>query len=384
MASAGFAPPWLKRTKEARLSDAKYISRAIELACRAEGFTHPNPLVGCVLVKDGETVAEGWHKGPGQEHAEAMALRLAGDAARGATAYVTLEPCNHYGRTPPCAQALIKAGAAKVVYGAEDPNPLAEGGGTTLRAAGIPAVLSDDAEVRAACADLLRPWLHSLTSDRPWVTAKIAMSLDGFTATSAGESKWITGAEARQHGHRLRLRTGGIAVGVNTVLADDPGLDTRLTDRDALASAKVVFDSKLQTHIRAKIFSTPGDVLLVTHEGASAEREAELTSAGADVIRVAGTDGHPELGQALVALKERGITDLMIEGGGTLMGEAFRQHLVDELWLYTAPVLLGDGRRALGGQGIEALADAYQLEWLENETLGADLFRRALIKKGGH
>lgn len=382
VACTGFAPLWLGEAKEARLSDAQYICRAVELARRAEGFTHPNPLVGCVLVKDGQTIAEGWHQGPGQDHAEAMALRLAGDRACGATAYVTLEPCNHFGRTPPCAQGLIKAGVENVVYGAADPNPLAEGGATTLRAAGIPAKLSDDADVQDACADLIRPWLNALSSDRPWITAKIAMSMDGFTATCSGESKWITGPEARQHGHRLRLRAGAIAVGIHTILADDPGLDTRPADQDAPTVTKVVFDSQLQTPPKANIFSTPGTVLVICRIDADTEREDRLREAGAEVLRIANSGQRPDLRQALRALKRQGLTELMIEGGGTLLGEAFSQDVVDELWLYAAPVLLRDGRRALGGVGVDALAHAHRLEWLASETLGPDLFRRALIKRG--
>jgi diaminohydroxyphosphoribosylaminopyrimidine deaminase/5-amino-6-(5-phosphoribosylamino)uracil reductase len=199
-------------------------------------------MVGCVLVKDGGTIADGWHKAPGEEHAEAMALRLAGKDARGATAYVTLEPCNHYGRTPPCAKGLIGAGVARVVYGMRDPNALAEGGADTIRAAGIEAALVPDRDARLACAELIRPWVHSLRCWRPWVTAKLAMTLDGYTATRTGESKWITGEEARARGHDLRQRSGAIIVGIETVLADDPGLDPRPTGRGAAPSLKVVLD----------------------------------------------------------------------------------------------------------------------------------------------
>jgi len=371
----------LDRKEEARLSDAQHILRAVELARRAEGFTHPNPLVGCVLVKDGQTIAEGWHKGPGQEHAEAKALRLAGDRAAGAEAFVTLEPCNHFGRTPPCSQTLIKAGVSRVVYGAADPNPVAEGGALALRAAGIPADLPMDESLRDACEDLIRPWLHSLQSDRPWITAKIAMSMDGFTATTSGESKWITGPEARAHGHRLRRRTNGIAVGIQTVLADNPGLDVRLGAVAASPSTKIIFDSDLRLPTDAKMLSTPGDTLVVCSRDASDAKEDALRQRGAKALRIPTNGGRPDLLTAALALKEHGITDLMIEGGGTLLGEAFRQDLVDELWMYTAPIMLGDGRRALSGEAPASLDSAYRLQWRSQETLGPDQFRRALIKR---
>jgi diaminohydroxyphosphoribosylaminopyrimidine deaminase/5-amino-6-(5-phosphoribosylamino)uracil reductase len=362
-------------------SDAGHMKRAVELARRAEGFTHPNPMVGCVLVRGSEVVAEGWHKGPGQEHAEAMTLRLAGEKARGAAAYVTLEPCNHHGRTPPCSKALIEAGVTEVVYGLRDVNPEAEGGAASLRAAGIEARLTASREARAACAELVRPWVHSLRCHRPWVTAKLAMSLDGFTATETGESKWITGEAARARGHDLRQRTGAIMVGVGTVLADDPGLEPRPVGRKAAPSLKVVLDSQLRTPTDAKLLKTFGPSLIIGHESADAAKAEVLRDAGASVALLPGDRQRPDLLQALRFLKSREVTDLMIEGGGTLLGEAFAAGVVDEVWAFIAPVILGGGRSAASGAPFERLADAYRLHRVTAEPVGDDILLRGLRQR---
>ncbi|MCQ8184748.1 bifunctional diaminohydroxyphosphoribosylaminopyrimidine deaminase/5-amino-6-(5-phosphoribosylamino)uracil reductase RibD [Parvularcula maris] len=362
-------------------SDAGHILRAVELARRAEGFTHPNPMVGCVLVRDGGVVSEGWHKGPGQDHAEAMALRLAAEKARGTTAYVTLEPCNHYGRTPPCSKALIEAGVAEVVYGLRDVNPEAEGGAAALRAAGIEARLTESREARSACAELVRPWVHSLRCHRPWVTAKVAMSLDGFTATEAGESKWITGKEARARGHDLRQRTGAIMVGSGTMLADDPSLDARPEGRKAAPSLKVVLDSQLRTPTDAKLLKSFGPALIIGHEGADPARADVLREAGAEVELLPGENNCPDLLAALRLLKKRDITDLMIEGGGTLLGAAFTAGIVDEVWAFIAPVILGGGRNAASGAPFQRLRDAYRLQCLTAEPVGQDILLRGLRQR---
>lgn len=362
------------------MNDARHMQRAIELARRAEGFTHPNPMVGCVLVKDGAVVAEGWHEAPGREHAEAMALRLAGQRARGATAYVTLEPCNHHGRTPPCAKALVEAGVGEVVYGMRDLNDLAEGGAGTLRAAGIPARLVEG-RVRTECAALVRPWVHTLRCHRPWVTAKLAMSLDGFTATRSGQSKWITGAAARARGHDLRQRTGAIMVGVGTILADDPGLDPRPEGRSPAPSLKVVLDSALNTPPAARFLATPGPCLIVTTKTADERRAETLRARGAEILRLEARDGRPSLDEALRALKQRDVTDLMIEGGGTLLGAAFDAGVVDEVWAFMAPVLFGGGRPAILGEGTARIEDAFRLAGTVTEQLGPDLLVRGIRER---
>ncbi|MEO1657321.1 MAG: bifunctional diaminohydroxyphosphoribosylaminopyrimidine deaminase/5-amino-6-(5-phosphoribosylamino)uracil reductase RibD [Pseudomonadota bacterium] len=364
------------------LSDAQHMRRAVALARRSEGFTHPNPMVGCVLVKDGEVVGEGWHRAPGLPHAEVEAMRDAGEDARGATAYVTLEPCNHYGKTPPCSKGLIEAGVAEVVFGIRDLNKEAEGGAATLRKAGIEARLfTGDRDVTTACAELIRPWVHSLTCWRPWVTAKLAMTLDGATATSTGESRWITGPGARARGHDLRQRTGAILVGVETVLADNPGLDARPESREPAPSLKVVLDSTLRTPTSAKFLSTPGLALIFGHEDAASDRAAALETAGAEIALVPGEKGQPDIKEALRLLKDRGVNDLMIEGGGTILGTAFDAGVVDEVWAFVAPMIMGGGRRAVSGQGPDALADAMRLSHITTEQLGPDLLIRGLSKR---
>lgn len=361
------------------MDDAHHMRRAIALARRGEGFTSPNPLVGCVLVKDGEVIAEGYHPRPGEEHAEAMALRLAGPRARGATAYVTLEPCNHHGRTPPCADALIRAGIVRVVYGAPDPNPLAEGGARSLRAAGIAA---ERGPCSHACAELIRPWAFSLSSDRPWVVAKLAVSLDGMSATRTGESKWITGPQARARGHDLRQRTGAILVGIGTVMADDPGLDPRPEGLTPAPSLKVVFDSQLRTPATARFLTTPGPALVIGHETAPESRADKLLAAGAEVLRFPGNRQQPDLGAALHSIRTRGINEVMIEGGPALLGTAFDQGLIDEVWAFIAPLLIGGGQNGIRSDGPAALGDALRLTDVTTESLGPDLLVRGITKRG--
>lgn len=362
------------------MDHAQHMARAVALARRAEGFTHPNPMVGCVLVKDGAVLAEGWHKAPGHEHAEAMALRLAGEQARGATAYVTLEPCNHYGRTPPCSAALIGAGVTEVIYGLRDVNPLAEGGAAALRAAGISVSLAPP-EARTACAELVRPWVHSVQCWRPWVTAKLGMTMDGFTATHSGESKWITGAEARARGHDLRQRTSAIIVGVGTVLADDPALDSRPEGREPAPSTKVVFDSTLRTPPEARLIATPGPALIISHESACNERAARLEDTGANVLRLPGDNGRPSIKEAMKHLHSAGHTDVMIEGGSEVLGAAFGAGLVDEVWAFVAPALMIDGRPAITGPGAERLTDILRLGRREVETHGNDILIRGVRER---
>ncbi|MEM9232705.1 MAG: bifunctional diaminohydroxyphosphoribosylaminopyrimidine deaminase/5-amino-6-(5-phosphoribosylamino)uracil reductase RibD [Pseudomonadota bacterium] len=359
------------------MDETAFILRAVALAERAAGMTSPNPMVGCVIVRDGQVVGEGWHKGPGTPHAEPAALADAGEAARGATAYVTLEPCNHYGNTPPCTEALMTARVAEVVYACADPNPIAAGGAERLRAAGIRARHLPVAEA----ARLIRPWIHGLSSSRPYVYAKLAMSLDGRTATRTGESKWITGDAARQRGHDLRQRTEAVIIGVNTVLADDPGLDPRPSERSPVPSLKVIMDGALRTPSTANIVSTPGDVIIVTGPDPDPDKMRRLEKAGAEILPLALESGFPSLGAALRHLKLRGCQSVMIEGGGTLLGTAFDQGLVDEVWAFVAPVILGGGRPAIHGTGPDRLDAAFDLDDRSTEKLGQDLFIRGVLRR---
>ena len=331
-------------------------------------------MVGCVLVRDGEIVGEGWHKGPGELHAEPAALADAGEA-KGATAYVTLEPCNHFGRTPPCSEALIAAAVSEVVYACADPNPEAAGGAAKLRAAGIRVrhVPVPEAE------RLIRPWLHSLRSSRPWVAAKLAMSLDGRTATRAGDSKWITGPEARTRGHELRQHSDAIIVGVGTVLADNPSLDPRPQGVEPAPSLKVVLDTSLRTPPTAKLFSSPGSVLIATGPSPDPEKVRALETTGAEILSLPLTGGKPSLRALLAHLKERQFLRVMIEGGGTVLGAAFDEGLVDEVWAFTAPLVIGGGRPAIDGLGPQLIADAVMLDDIMTEQLGRDTLTRGIV-----
>ncbi len=360
------------------MDDLQYMERAIALAARAVGHTHPNPMVGCVIVRDGQIVGEGWHRGPGTPHAEVDALAAAADAAKGATAYVTLEPCNHHGNTPPCTEALIRAGIAEVVYAASDPNPLAAGGAARLQEAGI-SVRGGVAE--AGARDLIAPWLFSINADRPYTYAKLAMTLDGRTATRNGESKWITGPAARARGHLFRQRTDAIVVGIGTVLADDPSLDPRPVDADPAPSTKVVLDTALRTSDAARLFASEGQVIIACGSDASEARRSRLCALGAGIIEMNGETPAARYVDVLRQLKLRGIQSVLVEGGAQLLGSAFDSGTVDEVLAFIAPSLLGGGQPAIEGQGPEHLADLHKLQVVEQEWLGPDLFIRGKIER---
>ncbi len=316
--------------------DHGMMARALQLAERALWTTSPNPRVGCVLVRDGEIVGEGWHVRAGEPHAEVHALRAAGERARGATAYVTLEPCSHYGRTPPCAEGLIAAGVSRVVAAMEDPNPLVAGRGLAmLRAAGIDTACGLLAE---AAQELNIGFVSRMTRGRPWVRLKTAASLDGKTALNNGVSQWITGPDARRDGHRWRARACAILTGIGTVRDDDPRLDVREveTTRQPL---RVIVDSRLETPPTARILQG-GSVLLAAAVD-DAERANLLKAAGAEILLLPNAAGKVELPALLNALAARGINEVHVEAGWKLNGSLLREGLVDELLLYMAPCLIG-------------------------------------------
>ncbi|WP_078118747.1 bifunctional diaminohydroxyphosphoribosylaminopyrimidine deaminase/5-amino-6-(5-phosphoribosylamino)uracil reductase RibD [Thiosocius teredinicola] len=361
--------------------DHRYMARALRLAERGLYTTDPNPRVGCVLVRDGRVVGEGWHRKTGEPHAERIALAAAGDAARGATAYVTLEPCSHHGRTPPCADGLIEAGVARVVAAMTDPNPQVAGDGLQrLRDAGI----SVDVGLLKADAMALNPgFVKRMTSGVPLVRCKLAMSLDGRTAMASGESKWITGEDARRDVQLLRARSSAVLTGVLTVMADDPSMNVRLpvADLPGVESEaylrqplRVVLDTRLRTLPRARLLQLAGDVLIVCGQGASQDSEDELRAAGADVLRLPQLGGRIDLTALLKALAQRGINELLIESGATLAGSALSAGIVDELIVYMAPHLMGDAARGLVHlPGIERMAQRVALEFADVRRVGADL-----------
>lgn len=348
-------------------TDTRHMARALQLAAHGLTTTSPNPRVGCVLVRDGRVVGEGWHERAGAGHAEVQALAAAGPAARGATAYVTLEPCSHHGRTPPCAEALIAAGVTRVVAAMQDPNPRVAGRGLALlRAAGIAV----DCGVLEAEARALNPgFISRMECGRPWLRVKLAMSLDGRTALASGESQWITAAPARADVQRWRARACAVLTGVGTVLADDPALDVRLpgTWRQPL---RVVVDTHLRTPPEARLFTRPGRVLIVT---ASERDPAALRAVGAEVVRLPAAAAGIDLVALCAELARRECNEVHVECGARLAGGLLGAGLLDEVLLYVAPLLLGDGAHGLFHlPGLLRMDQRIALEAVDQRMVGRD------------
>lgn len=351
--------------------DHCFMARALQLAARGLYSTDPNPRVGCVLVREGIVVGEGWHERAGGPHAEIAALRDAGDAARDAVAYVTLEPCCHQGRTPPCSDALIAAGIKTVIAAMPDPNPLMAGKGLgQLQAAG----LSVASGLNAAQAAALNPgYIRRMQSRRPWVRCKMAMSLDGGTASSGGESKWITSADARQDGQQLRARSSAIMTGIGTVLADDPAMNVRRgNDEQQRQPLRVVVDSQLRISPQARTLQLPGEVLIAT-ACADQRKIQALQRPGVQVCQLPGDGGRVDLAALLAYLAAQQNNEVLLEAGATLSGAMISAGLVDELIVYMAPRLLGDRARGLFTlPGVSQLADAVALAVQDIRAVGDD------------
>jgi diaminohydroxyphosphoribosylaminopyrimidine deaminase / 5-amino-6-(5-phosphoribosylamino)uracil reductase len=351
------------------------MTHALRLAARGLGNTWPNPAVGCVLVNEGVVVGRGWTQPSGRPHAERRALDQAGDAARGATAYVTLEPCAHHGHTPPCAEALIAAGVAHVVTALTDPDPRVAGRGhAMLRNAGIAVT---EGVLTAEATRLNAGFLKRVTQGLPFVTLKLATTLDGRIATATGESRWITGAEARRHVHMLRLTHDAVMVGAGTARADDPDLTVR--DMGALRQPhRIVLDSRLRHAPDSRLGRTAGEVpvWMVHTAAAPPSARAAWGDKGATLVEVtANAQGQIDPRAALQALAARGLTRILCEGGGQLSASLVGAGLVDDLASYAAGCLIGgDGRAAFGALGLAALADAPRLTLREHRRLGPDSF----------
>jgi len=350
--------------------DHQYMARALRLAARGLYTTDPNPRVGCVLVRDGRVVGEGWHERAGEPHAEIHALARAGTAAAGATAYVTLEPCCHQGRTPPCTEALIEAGVGRVVFAMQDPNPRVAGAGAArLQAAGIEV----ESGVLAAEAARLNPgFAQRMRSGRPWVRCKLAMSLDGRTAMASGESRWITGAAARRDVHRLRARSSAILTGIGTVLADDPALTVRLDEAEVRQPLRVILDTRLRLPATARLLGLPGTTLVLA--GADAADPGDRFGAAAvTTVRLPVTAGRLDLPAVLDYLGSREVNEVHVEAGATLSGALLQAGLVDELVVYMAPHLLGDAARGLFAlPGLERMEERVALEIADIRAVGQD------------
>lgn len=352
--------------------DHKQMARAIHLAERGLFTTDPNPRVGCVLVSGGEVVGEGWHEVAGEPHAEVIALNRAGEKARGATAYVTLEPCCHHGKTPPCSEALIAAGIMRVVVAMQDPNPRVAGEGLKqLAAAGIEV----GSGLMQEQAERLNPgFIKRMQSGRPYIRCKLAMSLDGRTAMASGESKWITSEAARVDVHHLRARSSAIITGIGTVLADDPSLNVRLPDHEGEIHQplRVVLDPHLSTPVDARMFSLPGRKLIVT---ASDEEEVREQLDRDDVEVVYMPNGHDsiDLHALMTLLAELEINEVLLETGATLSGAVLKAGLIDELVIYMAPKLMGHNARGLFRlPGLDFMEQAIDLDISDIRSVGRD------------
>jgi diaminohydroxyphosphoribosylaminopyrimidine deaminase / 5-amino-6-(5-phosphoribosylamino)uracil reductase len=357
--------------------DVRHMARALQLAKRGLYTTDPNPRVGCVIVRDGQVVGEGWHRRAGEPHAEVHALAAAGQQAHGATAYVSLEPCCHHGRTPPCSEALVKAGIVRVVAAMPDPNPrVASQGIADLEKAGIRV----DIGLLQAESERLNPgFISRMTRGRPYLRVKLAASLDGRTALANGQSKWITGEAARADVQRLRARSSVILTGIGTVLADDPSLTVRDLDigRQPL---RVVVDPQLRMHPAARMLTLPGSTLVVTSEQ-NANAAAALRAAGAEVFGLPVVSERMNLKLLLEHLAAREVNEVLVEAGATLCGELLRAGLVDELVLYLAPHLLGSGARGLFNiPGLEDMADRIALDIQDVRAIGKDWRITAKLK----
>lgn len=346
------------------------MARAIQLAARGLYTTDPNPRVGCVIVKNGRVIGEGWHVRAGEAHAEIHALQQAGEQAQGATAYVSLEPCCHHGRTPPCSDALIAARVARVVVAMQDPNPRVAGNGMRqLQNAGIQVELG----LLEPQAKALNPgFIQRMQVHRPYVRNKLAVSLDGRTAMADGESKWITGDAAREDVQRLRARSSAIMTGVGTVLADDPALTVRLpgTERQPL---RVVIDSNLSTPLDARVLKEPGQTVIMT-VNPDQDLHETLRVAGAEVVQIGDAGRTVDLRVVLAMLAERNINEVLLETGATLSGAMLEAELIDEIVIYMAPLLMGDAARGLYRlPQLQHMADRIELDIRDVRPVGRDL-----------
>ena len=357
------------------------MARALELARRALGSVSPNPAVGAVVVKDGRIVGEGHTNPPGGDHAEVVALKQAGALAEGGTLYSTLEPHHFHGRTPPCTDAIVTAGIQHVRYAVDDPNPRVAGrGAEAMRNAGITV---SSGEMEAEATELIEAYSKHVKHGRPFVIAKYAMSADGKIAARSGDARWVTGSESRAHVHRLRSQSDAIMVGIGTVLADDP----RLTARDEAGHPlkrqplRVVVDSAGRTPEEAALFQEPGRTLIAAAMPAFDNGEA-LAASGAEVLCVRGPAGRVDLEALFEALGQRGVTSVLVEGGGTLMGALFDLGLVDKVLAFVAPKIIGgvSAPGPVGGRGVEDMSKALALKHLRWERFGNDMLLTAYCR----
>jgi len=362
----------------------EYMEQALSLARLAMGQVSPNPAVGAVIVKDEMVIGQGYTRPPGSAHAEIVALAQAGKAARGATMYVTLEPCCHQGRTPPCTRALIASGLSEVHMAMIDPNPIVSGKGKAeLESSGIKTYLGEKAEV---AGEINEAYTKFITTGRPFVTAKFAMSLDGKIATRTGDSKWISNEESRRFVHHLRYQTDVIMAGANTLIADDSRLNFRsAAGRGGTAHRqplRLVVDSHGRTPPSARVFNKPGKTLVAIGPSVADSRQAALKAVGAELLEIPLSDGRVDLARLLEVLGERQVTSVLVEGGGTLLGSLFDLGLVDKVIVFIAPMIIG-GKTALtpvAGLGVATIIEAVKLERCRVTTIGEDIMLSGYVR----
>jgi len=363
--------------------DRKYMERALELSKRGIGFTKPNPLVGAVIVKDGKIIGEGYHQYFGGPHAEINAINNAKEDVKGATIYVTLEPCSHYGKTPPCAKAIVESGIAKVVVGMKDPNPLVAGKGIDiLEKSGIEVItgiLEDDIK------KLNEIFIKYITTGLPFCILKTAMTLDGKTATVTGDSKWITGEGSRRYVHELRHKVSAVMVGIGTVLADDPMLTTRLEGVQAVDPVRVIVDTKARIPLAAKVLNLKSEAKTIIAATSKADRDRldAIKSKGAEVIITPPSDGKVDLGYLCRQLGERGIDSILLEGGSELNYSALEQGIVDKVVLFISPKIVGgnNAKTPVGGKGIPFIKGAIALVKTEILRFNEDFVIEGYLRK---
>jgi diaminohydroxyphosphoribosylaminopyrimidine deaminase/5-amino-6-(5-phosphoribosylamino)uracil reductase len=353
------------------------MRRALSLAKLALGQSSPNPAVGAVLVKGDEVIGQGYTQPPGSHHAEVQALRQAGREAAGGTMYVTLEPCAHYGRTPPCTDAIIEAGVSEVHMAMLDPNPMVSGRGQAeLDKAGIKTSLGEREE---EAREVNEAYIKFITTGMPFITAKFAMSLDGKIATRTGDSRWISGTESRKYVHFLRYISDAIMAGVNTLLADNPHLTTRCSGGKGGVARKqplrVIVDGNGRTPLDAQVFSEPGETMLVMGHKLNTKLKTAFTKAGAEVMEPPEDEPKVDLKTLVRDLGRRDITSIMVEGGGILLGSLFDLGLVDKVIVFIAPIIIGgaEAKTPVAGEGVGKVTEAFRLERTKVGTLGDDV-----------
>lgn len=354
-----------------------YMAQAFSLAKLAVGQVSPNPAVGAVVVNDGEIVGQGYTQPPGSDHAEIVALKQAGKLAKGATLYVTLEPCCHFGRTPPCTCSIIAAGIAEVHFAMLDPNPLVSGkGAEELEKAGIKVYMGERED---EAKELYEAYRKYITTGMPFVIAKFAMSLDGKIATRGGDSRWITGEAARKQVHNLRYTVDAVMVGVNTILVDDPRLTARCCGGKGGQSHKqplrVIVDGKGRTPLTAQVFSQPGKTVVVLSRAATPDEKDAFAKVGGELMELPSAQEMVDLRRLFKKLGDSGITSVMVEGGSMLLGSLFDNGMVDKVVAFVAPVIIGGekAKTAVGGEGVAKMAESLKLENMKVEQMDRDL-----------